>query len=217
MTLAIFDLDDTLIDGNSPSLWTAHLADLGWLDRDSFIPREQELVAQYAALQISLEEYFTFGLQPLVGRTPAEVDYIAGPFVEEVIEPLIHSDAMRCVARHRAAGERILIISATPTFLVRAIAERLGIEDALGTELELQHGHYSGRISGIPTAREGKIQRLTQWLAEQGEVLAGAHFYSDSCNDLPLLCHVEHPHAVNPDAALYAHAERQGWEILHWR
>lgn len=217
MTLAIFDLDDTLIDGNSPSLWLEHLADLGWLDRDSFIPREQELVAQYAALQISLEDYFAFGLQPLVGRTPEEVDYIAGPFVEAVIEPLIHSDAMRAVARHRAAGERILIISATPSFLVRAIAERLGIADVLGTDLELQHGHYSGRISGIATAREGKIQRLAQWLEEQGEALAGAHFYSDSRNDLPLLSHVAHPHAVNPDAALRAHAERQGWEILHWR
>lgn len=217
MALAIFDLDDTLIDGNSPSLWLEHLADLGWLDRDSFIPREQELVAQYATLQISLEDYFAFSLQPLVGRTPQEVDYIAGPFVEEVIEPLIHSDAMRAVAHHRAAGERILIISASPSFLVRAIAERLGIADVLGTELELQHGYYSGRISGIPTAREGKIQRLAQWLEEQGEALAGAHFYSDSRNDLPLLCHVEHPHAVNPDAALRAHAERQGWEILHWR
>ena len=217
MTLAIFDLDDTLIDGNSPSLWTAHLADLGWLDRESFIPREQELVALYAALQVSLEDYFAFSLQPLVGRTPAEVDYIAGPFVEEVIEPLIHSDAMRCVARHRAAGERILIISATPSFLVRAIAERLGIEDVLGTDLELQHGHYSGRISGIPTAREGKIQRLAQWLEAEGETLVGAHFYSDSRNDLPLLCHVEHPHAVNPDPTLRAHAAQQGWEILDWR
>ena len=217
MTLAIFDLDDTLIDGNSPSLWTAHLADLGWLDRDSFVPREQELVAQYAALQISLEDYYAFSLQPLVGRTPAEVDYIAGPFVEEVIEPLIHSDAMRTIARHRAAGELILIISATPSFLVRAIAARLGVEDVLGTDLELQHGHYSGRISGIPTAREGKIQRLTQWLEAEDETLAGAHFYSDSRNDLPLLCHVEHPHAVNPDAALRAHATQQGWEILDWR
>ena len=217
MTLAIFDLDDTLIDGNSPSLWLDHLADLGWLDRDSFIPREQELVTQYAALQISLEDYFAFSLQPLVGRTPEEVDYIAGPFVEEVIEPLIHSDAMRTVARHRATGERILIISATPSFLVRAIAERLGIADVLGTDLELQHGYYSGRISGIATAREGKIQRLAQWLETQDETLAGAHFYSDSRNDLPLLCHVEHPHAVNPDAALRAHATQQGWEILDWR
>ncbi|MNN04328.1 haloacid dehalogenase-like hydrolase [compost metagenome] len=217
MTLAIFDLDDTLIGGNSPSLWLEHLADIGWLDRESFIPREQELVALYAALQVSLEDYMAFCLQPLVGRSREEVEYVAGPFVEEFIEPLIHSDGMRAIANHRAAGDRILVISASPTFLVQAIAARLGIAEVLATELELQHGHYSGRISGIPAAREGKIQRLAQWLEQQGEALSGAHFYSDSRNDLPLLCHVEHPHAVNPDAALREHAERQGWEILHWR
>ena len=217
MALALFDLDDTLIGGNSPSLWTAYLADLGWLDRESFIPREQELVALYAALQISLEDYLAFSVQPLVGRSREEVDYVASPFVEEVIEPLIHSAAMRAIADHRAAGDRILIVSASPTFLVEAIAARLGIAEVLATELELQHGCYSGRVAGIPCAREGKIQRLEQWLAAQGEALAGAHFYSDSRNDLPLLGHVEHPHAVNPDAALRAHAELHGWDILTWR
>lgn len=216
MALALFDLDDTLIGGNSPSLWLENLAAQGWLDRESFIPREQELVAQYAALRIGLEEYMAFTLQPLVGRTPEEVEFITGPFVEEVIEPLIHSDAMRAVATHRAAGDRILVISASPTFLVEAIAARLGIAEVLGTELELQHGCYSGRVAGIPCARDGKIRRLEQWLAAQGEALAGAHFYSDSRNDLPLLCHVAHPHAVNPDAALREHAEHHGWDILHW-
>ena len=216
MALALFDLDDTLIGGNSPSLWLENLAAQGWLDRESFIPREQELVAQYAALRIGLEEYMAFTLQPLVGRTPEEVEFITGPFVEEVIEPLIHGDAMRAVAAHRAAGDRILVISASPTFLVEAIAARLGIAEVLGTELELQHGCYSGRVAGIPCARDGKIRRLEQWLAAAGETLAGAHFYSDSCNDLPLLGHVAHPHAVNPDATLRAHAERHGWEILQW-
>lgn len=216
MALALFDLDDTLIGGNSPSLWLENLAAQGWLDRESFIPREQELVAQYAAQRIGLEEYMAFTLQPLVGRTPEEVEFITGPFVEEVIEPLIHGDAMRAVAAHRAAGDRILVISASPTFLVEAIAVRLGIAEVLGTELELQHGCYSGRVAGIPCARDGKIRRLEQWLAAQGEALAGAHFYSDSRNDLPLLCHVAHPHAVNPDAALREHAERYGWDILHW-
>ncbi|HYQ37726.1 MAG TPA: HAD family hydrolase [Pseudomonas sp.] len=216
MALALFDLDDTLIGGNSPSLWLENLAAQGWLDRESFIPREQELVAQYAALRIGLEEYMAFTLQPLVGRTPEEVEFITGPFVEEVIEPLIHGDAMRAVAAHRAAGDRILVISASPTFLVEAIAARLGIAEVLGTELELQHGCYSGRVAGIPCARDGKIRRLEQWLVAQGQALAGAHFYSDSRNDLPLLCHVAHPHAVNPDTALRAHAEQHGWDILHW-
>ena len=152
-----------------------------------------------------------------MGRTPEEVAYVAEPFVEEVIEPLILSDAMRCVAAHRAAGDRILIISATPTFLVAAIAARLGIEDVLGTDLALAHGHYSGAIEGIPSAREGKLHKLEAWLAGQPQDMAQVHFYSDSINDLPLLAAVGRPHAVNPDPQLRTHAETEGWDILDWR
>lgn len=217
MALAIFDLDETLIDGNSPSLWSAHLGELGWVDTESFVPRERELVARYAAGEATLEEYLAFSLQPLVGRTEEEVSHVAGPFVEDVIEPLIFSDAMRCIARHRAAGDRILIISATQTFLVRAIAERLGVDDVIGTDLALTHGFYSGAIDGIASAREGKVVKLQQWLQEQALSLDGAHFYSDSLNDLPLLEHVEHPHAVNPDPILRARAEEASWEVLNWR
>lgn len=217
MAVAIFDLDETLIDGNSPSLWTAHLADLGWLDPDSFIPRERALVSGYAAGEVCIEEYFAHTLQPLVGRTEEEVAHIAGPFVEEVIEPLIFTDAMRCIAAHRAAGDRILIISATQTFLVQAIAERLGVADVIGTDLQLQHGFYSGGVDGIAAAREGKVLRLRAWLATENLPQAGAHFYSDSLNDLPLLEQVDHPHAVNPDAVLRARAEQAGWDILNWR
>ena len=217
MAIAIFDLDETLIDGNSPSLWSAHLADLGWADRDSFVPRERELVARYAAGEATLEDYLAFSLQPLVGRTEEEVAHIAAPFVEDVIEPLIFNDAMRCIAQHRAAGDRILIISATQTFLVQAIAERLGVEDVIGTDLQQQHGFYSGAIDGIAAARQGKVAKLEVWLREQGLDLAGTHFYSDSLNDLPLLEHVDHPHAVNPDPVLRTRAEQQGWDILNWR
>lgn len=217
MSLAIFDLDETLIDGNSPSLWTEHLGRLGWLDPESFVSRERELARLYNARQASLEDYLAHTLQPLVGRTPEEVAYVAEPFVEEVIEPLILSDAMRCVAAHRAAGDRILIISATPTFLVEAIAGRLGIEDVLGTDLALAHGLYSGAIEGIPSAREGKLHKLEAWLAGQPQDMAQVHFYSDSINDLPLLAAVGRPHAVNPDPLLRTHAETEGWDILDWR
>ncbi|MCL7462869.1 HAD family hydrolase [Pseudomonas sp. NW5] len=217
MPLALFDLDDTLIDGNSPSLWSAYLADLGWVDRDSFLPREQALVAAYAEQQVSLEGYLQFGLQPLIGRTPEEVAHVAGPFVEDVIEPLIHSAAMRAIATHRQQGDRVVVISATPTFLVEAIAERLRITDVLGTALAVQHGHYSGALSGTPCAREGKIVCLKAWAQAEDESLEGAYFYSDSCNDLPLLAHVAHPRAVNPDARLRAHAKQHGWTILDWQ
>ncbi len=217
MALAIFDLDETLIDGDCASLWATHMADIQWVDRDSFLAREQELMALYSQGKLAMEDYMAYTLSPLVGRTEEEVEFVVGPFVEDVIEPIIYSDAMRCLAKHRAAGDRLLVISASAHFLVSAIAERLGIAEVLAIDLEQQHGHYSGKTQGVLTYREGKVVRLQDWLAEQGESLVDAHFYSDSRNDLPLLSLVEYPHAVNPDPTLRAHAEQAGWEILSWK
>ncbi|WP_068825525.1 HAD family hydrolase [Pseudomonas sp. BMS12] len=217
MALAIFDLDETLIHGDCASLWAQHMAAIQWVDADSFLAREQELMTLYSRGELAMEDYMAFTLSPLVGRTPEEVEFIVGPFVEDAIEPIIYSDAMRCLASHRAAGDRLLVISASAHFLVSAIAERLGIDEVLAIDCELQHGCYSGRTQGVLTYREGKVTRLQAWLAEQGETLAAAHFYSDSRNDLPLLQQVPHPHAVNPDATLRAHAEQHGWEILSWK
>jgi HAD superfamily hydrolase (TIGR01490 family) len=216
MPLAIFDLDETLIHGDCASLWSQHMADLQWVDRDSFLQREQELMALYAEGKLAMEDYMAYTLSPLVGRTEEEVAFVVGPFVEDVIEPLIYSDAMRCLARHRAAGDRLLVISASAQFLVSAIAERLGVEEVLAIDTEQQHGCYSGKTRGVLTYREGKVQRLQDWLASEHESLAGAYFYSDSRNDLPLLSRVDHPHAVNPDPVLRAHAEQHGWPILAW-
>ncbi|MHC5348777.1 HAD family hydrolase [Metapseudomonas furukawaii] len=217
MALAIFDLDDTLIDGDCASLWSAHMAELGWVDGESFIPKDRQLMALYAEGKLAMEDYMAFSLSPLVGRTAEEVAFVVEPFVEEVIEPLIHSDAMRCLARHRGAGDRLLIISASAHFLVSAIAERLGVEEVLAIDLDEQHGHYSGRTRGVLTYREGKVTRLHAWLEQEGESLEGAYFYSDSRNDLPLLSRVDKPHTVNPDPSLRAHAEQAGWPILDWR
>ena len=216
MALAIFDLDETLIHGDCASLWAQHMADIQWVDGESFLAREQELMALYSQGKLAMEDYMAYTLSPLVGRTPEEVEFIVGPFVEDVIEPIIYSDAMRCLAAHRAAGDRLLIISASAHFLVSAIGERLGVEEVLAIDCELQHGCYSGKTSGVLTYREGKVTRLAAWLEAERESLDGAHFYSDSRNDLPLLQQVPHPHAVNPDPTLRAHAEQAGWDILAW-
>ena len=216
MSLAIFDLDETLIHGDCASLWAQHMADIQWVDGESFLAREQELMALYSQGKLAMEDYMAYTLSPLVGRTPEEVEFIVGPFVEDVIEPIIYSDAMRCLAAHRAAGDRLLIISASAHFLVSAIGERLGVEEVLAIDCELQHGCYSGKTSGVLTYREGKVTRLAAWLEAEGESLDGAHFYSDSRNDLPLLQQVPHPHAVNPDPTLRAHAEQAGCDILAW-
>ncbi|WP_369959007.1 HAD family hydrolase [Pseudomonas benzenivorans] len=217
MALAIFDLDETLIAGDCASLWSAEMARLGWVDGASFLARDHELMALYAEGRLAMEDYMAFSLSPLVGRSVAEVAHVIEPFVEAVIEPLLYGDAVACLARHRTAGDRLLVISASAHFLVSAVAARLGIEEVLAIDLEQRRGCYSGHTQGVLTYREGKVSRLQAWLEQHGGALDDACFYSDSRNDLPLLQRVGRPHAVNPDPLLRMHAERAGWPILNWR
>jgi HAD superfamily hydrolase (TIGR01490 family) len=217
MALAIFDLDETLIHGDCATLWSAQMARLGWVDPESFMQRNDQLMEAYARGELAMEAFMAFSLEPMAGRTPEEVQYLVEPWVEEVIEPLIFSEGTRTIARHRAAGDRILIISASGTHLVEPIAARIGVADVLGIELQVRHGVYSGLTEGVLTYREGKLTRLREWLHAEHETLDGASFYSDSRNDLPLLLAVAHPQVVNPDPVLLAHAEQAGWPIHRWR
>ncbi|WP_275629723.1 HAD family hydrolase [Pseudomonas sp. 273] len=217
MALALFDLDDTLIDGDCASLWSRHMADLGWVDGDVFVHHDQALMALYARGELAMEDYMAFTLAPLAGRTPEAVAAAVEPFVTDVIGPRIRFDALGCLNHHRQAGDRLLVISASAHFLVASIAARLGVSEVLAIDLEQSDGTYSGHTRGTLTYRAGKIARLRTWLQAQGESLVGAHFYSDSRNDLPLLSLVENPRAVNPDPALRSHAEAFGWPILDWR
>lgn len=217
MALAIFDLDETLIHGDCATLWSEQMGRLGWVDPESFMRQNNELMEAYSKGELAMEDYMTFSLEPMIGRTPEEIDHLVEPWVEDFIEPIIYSDATKCIAAHRAAGDRILVISASGVHLVKAIADRIGIDEVLGIDLELTHGVYSGKTTGVLTYREGKITRLMQWLDEEGENLEGASFYSDSRNDLPLLLKVDHPHVVNPDPVLLAHAEKAGWPVHSWK
>ncbi|MDY7561178.1 HAD family hydrolase [Pseudomonas sp. 10B1] len=216
MALAIFDLDETLIGGDCASLWSEQMARLGWVDKESFMRKNDELMAAYSKGELAMEDYMAFSLEPMAGRTPEEVDHLVEPWVEDFIEPIIYSEACTAIANHRAAGDRILVISASGTHLVKAIAARIGIDEVLGIELEVTHGVYSGATTGVLTYREGKVTRLMEWLAREVETLDGASFYSDSRNDLALLLKVEHPHVVNPDPALREYAEKEGWPIHRW-
>ncbi|MGE8069283.1 HAD family hydrolase [Pseudomonas sp. NPDC089569] len=217
MALAIFDLDETLIHGDCASLWSEQMARLGWVDGESFLRRDKELMDAYGRGHLAMEDYMTFSLEPMIGRTPQEVEHLVGPWVEDFIEPIIFSDATKAIAAHRKAGDRILVISASGTHLVAPIAERLGIDEILGINLEVAHGVYTGKTVGTLTYREGKITRLLEWLDAEEENLEGASFYSDSRNDLPLLLKVDFPHAVNPDPALREQAEKAGWPIHIWK
>jgi HAD superfamily hydrolase (TIGR01490 family) len=216
MALAIFDLDETLIHGDCATLWSAQMGRLGWVDPVPFMQRNDELMDAYARGELAMEEFMAFTLEPMAGRTPEEVEYLVEPWVEDVIEPIIFSEGTRTIAEHRAKGDRILIISASGTHLVKPIAARIGVEDVLGIELQVTHGVYSGLTEGVLTYREGKVTRLKQWLHDEGETLEGASFYSDSRNDLPLLLQVAYPHVINPDPALLAHAKQAGWPIHRW-
>ncbi|MBV6290070.1 HAD family hydrolase [Pseudomonas aegrilactucae] len=216
MALAIFDLDETLIHGDCASLWSEQMVRLGWVDGESFLRNDRALMEAYGKGQLAMEDYMAFSLEPLIGRTPEEVDHLVGPWVEDFIEPIIFSEATRTIAAHRKAGDRILVISASGVHLVGPIAERLGIDEYLGIELEVVQGFYTGKTVGTLTYREGKITRLLEWLDQEEENLEGASFYSDSRNDLPLLLKVDHPHVVNPDPVLREQAEKSGWPILHW-
>ncbi|MGE8479614.1 putative phosphatase [Pseudomonas fluorescens] len=217
MALAIFDLDETLIHGDCASLWSEHMVRLGWVDGESFLRRDRELMEAYSKGEMAMEDYMAFSLEPVAGRTLEELAHLVEPWVEDVIEPIIYGDACRCIAEHRKQGDRVLIISASGTHLVGPIAARLGVDEYLAIELEAVNGVYTGNTHGVLTYREGKITRLLEWLDQEQENLEGASFYSDSRNDLPLLLKVDHPKAVNPDPVLRAHAEQQGWPILAWK
>jgi HAD superfamily hydrolase (TIGR01490 family) len=216
MALAIFDLDETLINGDCASLWSKEMVRLGWVEGESFMQRDLELMAAYGQGNLAMEDYMAFSLAPIAGRSDAAVTSAVAEFVDNVIDPVVYQDARTAIAHHQAAGDRLLVISASGAHLVRPIAAHLGIDETLAIDLEVRNGLFTGRTEGVLTYREGKVIRLMQWLEAQGETLDGACFYSDSRNDLPLLSKVSQPLAVNPDPVLLAHAEKAGWPVLNW-
>ncbi len=217
MALAIFDLDETLIQADSASLWSQYLVEQGFVKDPGFLQQEAELMAQYAAGELDMADYMAFSLSPLRGRSEAEIEAMVPAFVEGWIKPRIYPQAFDLLARLKARGYRLLVISATAEFLVRPIAQVLGICEVLAIESEYDDlGLHSGRTQGTLTFRQGKVIRLRQWLTEQALSLDGAQFYSDSINDLPLLEQVDHPIATNADGRLRQLAAERGWDLLDW-
>ncbi|MBP0941215.1 HAD family hydrolase [Pseudomonas alliivorans] len=216
MALAIFDLDDTLIHGDSASLWSREMVRLGWVEDEAFLSLDQELMNAYSQGKLAMEEYMAFSLAPMAGRTVEEVAEAVAHFIEAVIEPLVYQEARQAITRHKAAGDRLLVISATGLHIVSPVAAHLGIDEVLAIDLEVEDGRFTGLTEGILTYREGKVLRLSEWLRAQDEMLEGAFFYSDSRNDLPLLKLVDNPMTVNPDPTLRAYAQEHGWPVLEW-
>ncbi|WP_261841863.1 HAD family hydrolase [Aliamphritea ceti] len=221
MALAIFDLDETLVAGDSASLFCRYLVDHGFAG-DDFLAGDAAFSEQYSAGSLDMCDYIRFQLQPLMHLDKQQIDALMPVFVNEYLSPRVYADARELLSACRAQGKRLVIISATAAFIVRAVAKELEVEDVLAIELqetidsETSKVTYSGEVAGIPSFREGKIIRLKAWLEEQGESMDGAYFYSDSMNDLPLLELVEHPVATNPDKSLSELATSRGWQLIRW-
>jgi HAD superfamily hydrolase (TIGR01490 family) len=217
MTLAIFDLDNTLIAGDSDHMWGDFLCDKGLVDSQQFREDNEQFHADYQRGELDIHAYLAFALAPLKGRSPESFQALQNEFIDQRIRPLLLPKADGLLQKHRALGHRLLIITATNEFVTAPIARLLGVETLLGCAVELKNGLITGRAQGTLTYREGKVKRLREWMQEQSEELTGAWFYSDSQNDIPLLELVENPVAVDADPALSALAEQRGWPRLSLR
>ncbi|MFK3972099.1 HAD family hydrolase [Pseudomonas sp. NPDC087358] len=217
MRLALFDLDNTLLGGDSDHAWGDYLCERGILDGAVYKARNDAFYQDYLAGTLNLTDYLNFSLE-ILGRTHmAQLDEWHGEFMRDCIEPLILPKAMALIARHRDAGDKLVVITATNRFVTAPVVARLGIETLLATECEMLDGRYTGRTTDVPCFKEGKVTRLNRWMEENGFNLEDSYFYSDSMNDLPLLEQVAHPVAVDPDEKLRAEAIRRGWPVISLR
>ena len=217
MALAIFDLDNTLIAGDSDHGWGEFLVTEQLVDAQRFQQANDQFYADYVAGDLNIFAYLEFSLQPLTSMSMDELAQLHQQFMRQVIEPMQLPKARALLQQHRDAGDRLLIITSTNRFIVEPICQSLGVNELLPTDAEIVNGRYSGKVVGTPTYKEGKVTRLNSWLQEQDETLDGSWFYSDSINDLPLLLEVDHPVAVDPCPALQQIAEEKNWPIISLR
>jgi HAD superfamily hydrolase (TIGR01490 family) len=217
VTLAIFDLDNTLIGGDSDNLWGQFVCDRELVSSDDFAARNAQFYADYKAGKLDIIAYLRFALGPLKGRSREGLDAWHRDFMASTIEPIILPRALELIADHRLRGHELLIITATNHFITKPIAEALGITEILACEAEIVDGLYTGEPRGVPSYHAGKVTRLNEWLAGRDTTLDGAWFYSDSHNDLPLLELVDNPVAVDPDEKLRARARELGWPVISLR
>lgn len=220
LPLTLFDLDHTLLDGDSDVLWCDFLLRRGELERGAFEARNRRMEADYRAGTVGAAEFCAFYVSTLAGRTPAQLEPLRREFLEGVVAPRIGAAARALVERHRGAGDLLVLTTATNRFITELTAAQLGIPHLIATDCEVDaDGRFTGRIAGTLNMREGKVTRLHEWLYGQGIALSDCRstFYSDSINDLPLLQAVQHPVAANPDDRLAMIAAQHGWPVLRLR
>jgi len=217
MALVIFDLDNTLIANDSDFLWGEYLVQNGHVDAEDFAKQNAQFYQDYQAGTLDIVAYQRFALKPLGEQNTETLANWHKEFMQTFIEPIVLPKALALVEEHKAKGDRVMIITATNTFVTRPIGQRYGITELLGTEGEIVNGRYTGEIAGIPTFQKGKVARLNEWLKQENETLEGSYFYSDSFNDLPLLEIVDHPIVVDGDDKLLTIAQQRNWPCISLR
>ena len=214
MSIAIFDLDNTLLNGDSDYLWGRFLVSKGLVDQSDYETKNAAFYQQYCQGTLDIYEFLNFALQPLAQYETVDLLAWREEFVETWIKPIIIAKASDLVAKHRAEGQIVMVITATNRFITEAIADLYAVDYLLATRPEMKDGRFTGKVQGIPCFQEGKVENLNAWLSENQETLEDSWFYTDSHNDLPLLRRVTHPVAVNPDDRLRSIASENGWPIL---
>ncbi|MEA3192170.1 MAG: hypothetical protein QOD26_503 [Betaproteobacteria bacterium] len=220
MRLALFDLDNTLLAGDSDYEWGQFLVDSGVLERETYEAQNRVYYEQYVAGSLDIHEYLGFALRPLAQHSGADLGRWHAQFMQTRILPMVSAQARELVRRHLDRGDLCAIITATNSFVTGPIAREFGVAHLIATEPECRDGRFTGQVAGTPCFREGKVRRLDEWLSGQGRRLgefAESSFYSDSHNDLPLLERVTRPVAVDPDPPLAKEAARRGWEQISLR
>ena len=217
MSLAIFDLDNTLIGGDSDYLWGQYLGEIGAVDGEYYRREHDRFYQEYLDGVLDIHEFLRFQLEPLTKHGLDTLRRWRRQFLEEKVQPILLPKAVKLLDRHKRAGDTLLIITATNRFITAPIAGALGVEHLIASEPEFKNGGYTGEVTGLPSYAAGKVNRLQTWLEKHGVGLEDSWFYSDSHNDLPLLEVVTHPVAVDPDQILREKSLERGWPIISLR
>lgn len=214
--LYVFDLDETLIKADSAMIWNEFLVEKGIVDDASFLTEDQRLMALYSQGKLDMDDYLKFAMAPIAHLSLGEVENLVNECVDKWIAPKQFQQSIPLLEQLNKQGVDTLIISATVSFIVEAVARHLGVEQSMGIELVTEDDRYTAKVSGVPSYREGKVTRLEQWLSARDETYSEIHFYTDSINDLPLCERADYAYLVNPCPRLKAIADRPNWTILHW-
>ncbi|WP_193017441.1 HAD family hydrolase [Proteus sp. FME41] len=214
--IAIFDLDETLLAGDSSRLWSRYLWDKKIVTDPDFLKLDEQMIADYYAEKLDINQYLYQHLTYFKHHNIEVINQWVIEFTEKIIKPQLYPKGISIITQYRQQNIPVMIISATISFLVHAIAKQLNADVSMGIDMQIKDNYYTGYIEGIPTFREGKVERLNQWKKENNINNIYTYFYTDSSNDLPLCYQADHVITINADKKLAQISDKEAWEQRHW-